>query len=240
VERFARGQRRLNFLAIEIALQRRDVRLGDEILTRYLAGLNQLREWTARGGCNRRVLLGAVALRLSTVRGGKEIERRRRLARILCRRERRTAALPHYRVETPQRLVERLRLVRDLELQKGGALHEPLCARAVIDAGKLNDDELIDAVAHHLQCAVDRLRLVRDHALGVVHLQREIHPALQIESLLERHALDRRVVKEACLGASFANGDGPGPERPDGRNHENEDDEKTITNIVIHASERRN
>ena len=38
--------------------------------------------------------------------------------------------------------------------------------------------------------AVERLGLVGDGALGLVDLERQVHPALQVEPALQRHARD--------------------------------------------------
>ena len=88
---------------------------------------------------------------------------------------------------------------------------------------RLGDAELVDAIAHDLERAIDRLALVlAAPPLALVDLEREVHPALQVESLLERNALARRVVEVARLRFAFANRDRPRPEREDGRDHEHE------------------
>ena len=251
MQRLSRWQRRLHFLAIEITLQHGHVVFRDEILARHLPWLNQLREGSARRGHRAGIGLRAIVLGLPAVRGRKQVERRSALRGVFGRGcERRAADLLHDAIESRKRLVEGLRLVRDLELQKGRALHERLCTGAIVDPRKLDHDaivtdllhdrlrhaELIDAIAHDLERTIDRLGLVRDHAFTVIDFEREIHPALQIETALQRNARARRVVKFARLRITLANRDGTRPERPNGRDHEHDDDEETITDIRVHAA----
>ncbi len=55
---------------------------------------------------------------------------------------------------------------------------------------RLRDAELIDTSADDLERSIDCLALVGNDALGLVDFEREVHAALEIESALERHALD--------------------------------------------------
>ena len=63
---------------------------------------------------------------------------------------------------------------------------------------RLGDAELVDAGADDFERAIDRSALVGYGALGLIDLEREVHPALQIESTLQRDAPDG-VVDESPL-----------------------------------------
>jgi hypothetical protein len=113
------------------------------------------------------------------------------------------------RVEPGERTLEGARLVGDAELEERLPLHDLDRALAVVDAGQLDDDaivarllhdglrdaELVDSGADDLERAIDRIGLIGNRALGLVDFERQVHSALQIEAVLERHPPDRRVVK---------------------------------------------
>jgi hypothetical protein len=114
-------------------------------------------------------------------------------------------------IETCQHPLKRLGAIGDLELQERGFGDDRLGAFRIIDAGQLDhesvsadllhhrlgDAELIDALTDHLQGAIERLRLVCDRLLGLVDLERQMHAALQVETLLEGDAPDGVVDEHA-------------------------------------------
>ena len=122
---------------------------------------------------------------------------------------RRRAAASFFSFTMPSRrgmtLLERARLVGDLELEERRLLHDVGGAALVVDARELDDDavgadllhhrlgdaELVDARADDLERAIERLALVLDGALRLVDREREVHAALQVEPLLEGNPLDR-------------------------------------------------
>jgi hypothetical protein len=114
-------------------------------------------------------------------------------------------------VEARERLLERVRLVRDLEFEKGLILRELDRALAVVEAGDLDDDAVVsslldhglghphslDAGAHDLERPIDRRALVRHRALRLVDIQREVHSTREIEPFPQGNASRQRIVKRA-------------------------------------------
>ena len=90
----------------------------------------------------------------------------------------------------------------ELPLEKRGLADDLLRPLLVVDARELHDQplrsnllderlldtEFVDAIANDRLRPVDRVRpcLGRHRALGVIHLERQVHPALQIEAQLHR------------------------------------------------------
>ena len=140
------------------------------------------------------------------------------------------------RVEAWEDLLECVRLVGDLEFEERLVLRDLDGPLTVVDARDLDDDAVVpgllddrlgdaqplDACADDLQRAVDRLCLVRDRALRVVDLEREVHTALQVETLPQRHSIDGRV-EERAVGAALADTHVARKERPDRAEHEDAD-----------------
>src|SRR4028119_1036692 len=54
--------------------------------------------------------------------------------------------------------------------------------------GRLGDAELVDARAHDLQGAVERVGLVLDGPLRLVDLHGQVHAALEVEPAAQGHA----------------------------------------------------
>ena len=142
----------------------------------------------------------------SLVRGGRCALRR---GRVVFADE---PALLHDLVEPRQRLLERLRLVGDLELEERLLLDELARALRILDARDLDDDAIValllhdrlgdaepfDARAHRLQRAIDRFGLLVGgmRLLRVVDLEREIRPALEVEALAAAERCDGHVVQQ--------------------------------------------
>src|SRR6185437_9945172 len=100
-----------------------------------------------------------------------------------------------------------------------------------------SDAEFVNTVPHDLEGAIDGLRLVRHHTLRLIHFERHVNAALQIEPPLERHSRERRVV-EYALGIPLTHGGGAGEERPDRHGNQGEDSQETIAEIT-HATSTR-
>jgi hypothetical protein len=124
-----------------------------------------------------------------------------------------------------------------------------LGAGRVVDPGELDDDavgpdllyhrlrdaELVDARADDLERPVERLGLVRHGALRLVDLEGQMHPALEVESALERDALRLAVDERAGLRVALADRDRARPERPDRCHDQPENEQEAIANVV-HAT----
>ena len=146
-------------------------------------------------------------------------------------------------VHRGQRLLERAGLVGDAELQERAALHDGLGAGGLGDAGQLDDDaavahllderlghaELVDALAQHGEGKVEIALGVGRDLLRLVELEGEVHPALQIESQLERHPLFLAVRHHAGLRIALADGDVSGHQEEDAEGDEAGDYEEAIT-----------
>ncbi len=246
-----RRKRRADFGAGEVRLERRAILARNHVLTRHLSRLHQSRERAAAGAReNGRIAGGRVAGGLlGAVAGGEETaDRARRALRRIATGGRDgalDAGLTNRGIEPRERLLQRVGLVGDLELEERRAFDELRRALRVIDPRKLDDDpvgadllddrlghaELVDAVAHDLERALDRLFLVRDGLPGFVDLEREVHPTLKVESLLERDALGRVVLPGALRAVERALHDGARPQRPDRRQDESGDDRHPISEI---------
>jgi hypothetical protein len=146
-------------------------------------------------------------------------------------------------VEACQRAFERVALVRDHELQESSLLDDLLSALGIVDAGQLHDDavgayplydrfrhtELVDAITNDLQRTVQGVRLVGDCPFRFIDFEGEVHTALQVESALQRDALNSVEDKNAI--ALYAFDDGAWPERPDGRDHERYDRQDSVLQV---------
>jgi len=111
-------------------------------------------------------------------------------------------------VDLGQRVSEQVLHVGDAELEERGALDDALGPGRIFFARQLDDEaaaplnlddglaraELVDPRAHHLLSALDGVGAVGDGALRLVHFERQVNTALQIEPEIDRHAPDRGVL----------------------------------------------
>ncbi len=146
-------------------------------------------------------------------------------------------------VETRDDLLERLSLIDDLELEKRRLLHDILRALGVVDAGQLDDDalvagllhdrfghpELVDALTHDLERAIEGIGLVGHGLLGFIDFERQVHAALQVESTLERHAPDGVIHEDAV--ALHALDDGSRKQGPHGNREEPQNEQEAVLQV---------
>ena len=112
-----------------------------------------------------------------------------------------TPMLRRVRSIAGQRLLQRLGLVGDPELEEGAPLHDGLGPGGLGDAGQLDHDpgvahlldqrlgdaELVDALPQHGEREIEVALGIGRDLLGLVELEGEVHPTLEVEAQLERH-----------------------------------------------------
>ena len=127
----------------------------------------------------------------------------------------------------------------DLEFKEGRFLHDVLRTLRVVNAGKLDDDsviarflnerlghtKLVDTIANDFEGVVDRLALVGDRTLRLIDREREVHPALKVETELQRNT-PNRVVDELIVPLDALDG-GAREKRPERGGNQTEDDGDT-------------
>ena len=181
-------QRGLDVLVFEVRVDLGLVAHRNRKNSRRLCGLDQPCKRAVRDGRIVRTLLCRVG------RTGEERLDGRRLRGVAAHIRHHSAEflLLHDAVETGNHFLERADLVYNLELEKGGLLHDIGGAGCVADARQLHDDaigpdllhhglchaELVHARTHDLQRAFEGIGLVRNRALGLVHFEGEVHAAL--------------------------------------------------------------
>jgi hypothetical protein len=140
-------------------------------------------------------------------------------------------------------LLQRCRLVGDLELEKRAPLHDSLSPGGVGNAGELHHDavvsdlldhglldpELINSLAQHGQGQVQILLRVGGDLLGLVELEGQVHSALKIESALERHSGHHHIVHDP-VGTGLTDRDVPGEKEIHRRYDEHGDEKQPGTN----------
>ena len=133
-------------------------------------------------------------------------------------------------IEAWKHALERLRLVRDPELEKCLLLHDLPGAPRILNPRNLHDDAVVplllhdrlgdadafDPVADRLECPIDGLgNLVRgNRLLRLVDLERQVRTALEVQPLSQWHStLDD--VAEHAIGPALTNLDVTRKEGPD-------------------------
>lgn len=171
------------------------------------------------------------------------------------------AGAPQGRIHLGDRRAEGALHVGDAELEERGPLHDLPGARRVAHAGQLHYDpvvphplhqglrhaEFVNARADDAQGALQRVPRVCHLAAALVHFQRQVNAALEVQSFLDGDAVHDGVPHSA-IGAAGPDGFLAGPQadpqpadgrRPDGNQDQTGDDEKTISDIRWHGSRSR-
>src|SRR5438093_3226983 len=227
------------------AFRRRHLLLGHEILARERA-LEQERGQRPRHVQTGRVLLGLAfgglaLLALAGIRAEQLGDVRRPAARL-------PGGLHPSRaqrlVDLAERVAEPVLHVGDTELEERGALNDALGARRILFARQLHDQaapshdlhhrlggaELVDAAPHHPLRPLDRIGAVGDGPLALVHFQREVDTALEVEPEVDGNAAHGRVLHAAARGVTHPLGDVLREEEPGGEERQPCDDDQSVAN----------
>ena len=134
------------------------------------------------------------ARRLGAGVGAAAVARRRSPSRARCASRRGSAFSSALVLSVIWNCEERL-ILRDLDgalaVVDAGDVDEDAVVARLLDDG-LGDAHALDARAHDLERAIDRLALVGHDALGLVHVEGEVHPAGEVQALPQRHAVRGR------------------------------------------------
>src|SRR6266702_4924787 len=117
-----------------------------------------------------------------------------------------------------QRVLEQVLHVGDAELEECRALNDTPGAGGICLAGEFDDEaaaaldlhhgflgtELVHARADDALRALDRVGAVGHRTLGLVHLERQVNAAAEVEPQVDRHAPHRRVLHGAGRDVAYA------------------------------------
>src|SRR5690606_13474893 len=146
-------------------------------------------------------------------------------------------------IEAWSHAFQRLGLVRYLELQERGLLNHFDRALRIVDSRqfhdqpgladplheRLSDAEFVNTGTNHAFRAGDRVGRVGNGALRFIYLEGHVHSATQVESALQRYALDR-IVGEHSISLDALDR-GTRPQSRDRRDYQRGDHDEAVLQV---------